>query len=174
MSDETPKILLGSSPAVVALMISQWFEVPLIAGFVVWLVADQTGSKPSLSSTPAHLGIATAIGLMVVLIAVALRGGRSRVIATSTRVVVANPYRRYEIAASQLRRVHWARHRMGLGSFVWFRVVAFETQPSSQGRRQLIHVMASLGSSQRRDRVVAYFQDLCSGFDVPCDLTSEP
>jgi hypothetical protein len=167
---------LGVFPAspvrVASITLGKWVEVPVVAGFVVWLATDKAGSKPSWSSTSAHLGIATAAVLVVVLVLMAIPAGRSRVIASPTGLIVVNPFRRYEIATSQLRRVSWTRYRLAPGSVMKFPVVTFSVQTSPNARLQSVRAVSSLGGP-RQDELIKYLDRLCSEHSIPCALATE-
>ena len=155
--------------SVAAITLAKWLEVPLIAGFLVWLLTDKAGSKPSWSSTSAHLGVATAVALLVVLVILGIPAGRSRVIATPSGLVVINPFRKYDVAWSQLRRVSWARYRLAPGSILGFPVVALTIQTKPDGRPKSIRALSSL-TSPRQGGLVEYLEQACSSNDIPCDL----
>ena len=167
----TPQVFPARPVSVAAITLAKWLELPLIAGFIVWLATDKAGSKPSLSSTSAHLGIATAVALFAVLAILGIPAGRSRVIVTPSGLVVVNPFRRFDVSLSQLRRVFWARYRLAPGSILGYPVVAFSIQTKPDGRLKSVRALSSL-AGPRQGGLVECLEQLCSAHNIPCDLTT--
>jgi hypothetical protein len=171
LNDSAEQIFTSRPMRMAAIMLVRWIELPVIAGFIVWVITDRPGSKPCLSSTSALLGIATAVVLFVALALLAIPAGRSRVIATPSKLVVVNLFRTHDIVRSQLRRVYWTRYRPGLGrNLPWFPVVTFAIQTEPEGRLSRVRAMSSVAGPREGD-LIEYLEQLCSAYNIPCDLT---